>query len=162
MKIYSLCLAALALAILCAGCPPNTRPDLQVCAFTVGTPVTTAGGEIEVPVTVSVCNTGVSAADPFKVSLHYSDSGGGPFVVAFSVSGQSSMWYPATTTQLPGGSMVTFTGNAVFGAFESGETVSMYAYADSCSGDEFMPAYCRVLESSEINNQSASTNVALP
>jgi hypothetical protein len=36
------------------------------------------------------------------------------------------------------------------------------AIADSCSGDEFMPDYCRVEESNETNNESTPISIALP
>jgi hypothetical protein len=41
-------------------------------------------------------------------------------------------------------------------------TVSVMATVDRCSGDEFMPKYCRVDESHKGNNKSATMSVSLP
>jgi hypothetical protein len=43
-----------------------------------------------------------------------------------------------------------------------GAVVSIRALADSCASDEFQPAYCRVDESNENNNQTSSLKLTLP
>ena len=57
---------------------------------------------------------------------------------------------------------MTLTGKLTFHSSLSGKTVMAQAHADSCSGDEFMPDWCRVLESDEANNDSASIPISLP
>ena len=42
-----------------------------------------------------------------------------------------------------------------------GVAVSVSALADSCSGDEFMPDYCRVNESDERNNSLSGGLISL-
>jgi hypothetical protein len=63
---------------------------------------------------------------------------------------------------LPAGREVTFVGTVNFSAEERGATVSLTATADSCSGDELMPEYCRVAESNERNNESRLISMTLP
>ena len=43
-----------------------------------------------------------------------------------------------------------------------GKSVALWAAADSCAAEELMPDYCRVKESDEGNNSSASLQVKLP
>lgn len=42
------------------------------------------------------------------------------------------------------------------------EKISLTAIADSCSGDEFMPDYCRIEESNENNNKFSPMLVTIP
>ena len=77
---------------------------------------------------------------------------------------EDDTWYPYTNGSLPPGSEVTFEGVVVFSDVHAvqGETVSLSAMADSCAGDESMPAHCRIEEGDEGNNESASLSVSLP
>ena len=137
-------------------------PDLVVTTLeTTGTPTVNLEGSVEVPIRVVVENQGDAAADIFKVSTAYTGTNG-PYAVAFTVLGQSNMWYPYTTGPLAAGDDVTFTGKLTFHSSVHGVTVSITATADSCSGDEFMPDYCRVEESNEDNNESTPILVSLP
>ena len=86
----------------------------------------------------------------------------GTFTVAFTVSGQSDIWYPWTTNSLGSGSSVSFNGWLTFSSSLQGEFVSIKAKADSCSGDEFMPTHCRIDETNEGNNESSSISLTLP
>ena len=43
-----------------------------------------------------------------------------------------------------------------------GINVDLVSHADSCSGEEFTPAYCRVEESDETNNDSDTITLELP
>jgi len=156
MKSVRVLLAVGLVGLLLCGCP-----DLVVTSLTPGDPTVNAAGSVELPVTVVVRNQGDADAGPFKVSLHYND-GSGTFVVAFTVPAENNIWYPSTDADLPAGAEVNFGGVATFHPFVRGVTVSMTAVADSCSGDEFMPSYCRVQESNEGNNTSAPQDVALP
>jgi hypothetical protein len=148
------------------------EPDLVVRVLEVTGPaiVNQRDGSVEVPVLVVVKNQGGGAADVFKVSTEYSGGVISPrttFVVAFTVKSTadvdgSNRFYPLTRRLLPAGREVTFVGTVNFSAEERGATVSLTATADSCSGDELMPEYCRVAESNERNNESRLISMTLP
>ncbi len=164
MKTCKLAVLIVCMGLLLSGCVGE--PDLVVTTLeTTGPPTVNAENSVEVPIRVVVKNQGNAAADIFKVATEYTGGAIDPsstFVVAFTVPGQSDIWYPHTSGSRAAGSTVTFAGKVTFNSAEHGVTVSLKATADSCSGDEFMPAYCRVDESDEGNNQSASISVALP
>lgn len=159
--LFSLVLAGI---ILCECSVAVGLPDLKTAKVRVtGAPTVNAQGSVEVPVKVKVKNRGNASAGIFKVHVEYTYSGGGPFVVAFTVPGQSNLWYPFTSAPLAPGAVVTFRGKLTFHSSLHGVVVTVRAMADSCSGDEFMPDYCRVLESRENNNLSRlGTNITLP
>ncbi len=137
-------------------------PDLVVANLQTTGPASIApDGSVEVPVRVRVGNRGNGMAGTFKVSTEYTGPDG-TYTVAFTVPGQDSAWYPDTDTPLAAGDSVTFEGIVVFPSSEQGETVYLTAVADSCAGDELMPAYCRVDEDDEGNNESAPVSLALP
>jgi hypothetical protein len=133
---------------------------------TNGAPITNADNSVEYPLLVEVTNQGNEPAGPFKISTQY--SGGAidaarTFLVGFDVpAGSPFTYYPSTTAPLAVGASETFDGHVVFHPAEHGVTVSLTAIADSCAGDEFMPAYCRVDESNETNNESSAVSLALP
>jgi hypothetical protein len=118
-------------------------------------------GNIEVPIRLVVRNQGNAEAAIFKVSTDYTGPDG-TFAVAFTVPGQNNIWYPFTNTPLPPGDEVVFAGMVTFLARLQGQNVSLTGLADSCSGDEFMPATCRVEESREDNNLSQPISLTLP
>jgi hypothetical protein len=99
------------------------------------------------------------AADIFKVSTEYA-IGDDTYGVPFTVPGQENLRYPYTNAPLEAGSEVVFEGVVTFDYDYQDVTVSLWATADSCAGDEFMPDYCRVEESDEDNNESTSILVA--
>lgn len=142
----------------------NALPDLITARVRrTGSPTVNVSGSVEVPVRVRVKNRGNTAAGIFKVHVQYTSPTGGPYVVAFTVPGQSSIWYPFTSGPLAPGDIVAFDGKLTFHPSVRGVEVTLWAYADSCSGDEFMPDYCRVLESREDNNLSVRRKrVSLP
>jgi hypothetical protein len=142
-------------------CPPR-QPDLVVQLFyQPGSATVSATGSVELPVRAVVRNIGNAAADIFKVSAHYAVAGG-KFVAPFTVRGQESIWYAYTSEPLEPGAAVVFEGIVTLPAALQGSVVSLTVVADSCSGDEFMPAYCRVEESNEDNNESATLLATLP
>jgi hypothetical protein len=159
MKALRLSAVLAAVVVMATGCPLGGQADLVATLTVTGTPTNVGGGVIAVPVQVVVTNQGDGSATIFKVSTEYT-SQSGTFAVSFSVPFQPSQWYPYTSTSLAAGDSVTFVGTVNF--IISGETVDLRAIADSCSGDEFMPAYCRVNESDETNNVSADVVVVLP
>jgi hypothetical protein len=118
-------------------------------------------GDIEAPIHLVVKNQGNTEAGIFKVSTEYTGPDG-TFAVAFTVPGQNDLWYPFTSAPLPPGSEIVFDGRVTFSARLQGQTVLLVGLADSCSGDEFMPATCRVEESNEDNNYSTSLSLTLP
>jgi hypothetical protein len=140
------------------------RPDLVVPEIrTTGVPRVLSDGRTEVPVRVIVRNQGTAPAGIFKSSVEYtSPANADPFTVAFSVTGQADIWYPWTSAPLGPGEQQTFNGTLTLHKSARGQTVSVHATADSCSGDEFMPDWCRVLESNEANNESSTLSIVLP
>jgi hypothetical protein len=145
-----------------ASLPP--LPDLVARIDSVGTPIV-VGTNIEVPLTVTVQNAGSLKAGVFKVSISFEvTEGGRPGLasrgdVPFTVPGQADRWRPLTSGELsPRGKprdSETFGGRAVFDRAYGGTRVNLIVTADSTAGDELMPSYGRVQESSEGNNTAA-------
>jgi hypothetical protein len=162
MKKNKLAHLVIGMSLIFAGC----KPDLLVTTLeTTGPATINAQNSVEVPVRVVVRNQGSEPAGVFKVSTEYTGGAINPsstFAVAFTVPGQPNIWYPYTSGPLASGSSAAFAGRLTFHPSEHGVSVSLKARADSCSGDEFMPVYCRVEESDETNNESAALSVPLP
>jgi hypothetical protein len=147
--------------------PVAWLPDLVAKMALAGEPriVRPRGGApyVQVPVRVGVTNQGLGAAGTFKVGVEYRMSAGGPwYTVAFSVPGQRDRWYPWTSRSLGAGTTVHFEGVLTFHSSIHDRWVDLRVTADSCSGDEFMPASCRVRESNEKNNTFVFGGVYLP
>jgi hypothetical protein len=139
-----------------------TQPDLVISALDLnGSAQINRSGNIEVPIRLVVRNQGNAEAGIFKVSTDYTGPDG-TFAVAFTVPGQKDIWYPFTNAPLLPGGEVVFAGIVTFLARQQGQDVSLEGLADSCSGDEFMPAACRVEESREDNNLSQPISLTLP
>jgi hypothetical protein len=138
------------------------RPDVVVSRFeTTGPATVRADGVVEVPVRATVRNQGAAPAGRFKLSAEFTQPPSPvAYGVAFTVPGQSSIWYPWTSGPLAPGAEQTFRGK--LGFVRGGRVVSVWVLADGCAGDEFMPDECRVDESNEANNQSVAIPVALP
>ena len=161
-KRISVVVVALCALVLLPACPTGD-PDLVAVIDTIGSPTVNAAGSVELPVRVVVSNIGTGGARTFKVSVSYSEvADPGGFVVAFTVPGQTNNWYPMTSSTLAAGASVTFDGILTFHPSVRGVSVDITALADSCSGDEFAPAFCRVEESDETNNESNTITEALP
>src|SRR5215211_2410760 len=146
--------------------PTDTVPppaDLVVAVLQVAGPVELLPGEetITIPVYVLVQNQGGSDAEIFKLSAHYAGRTG-KFVAPFTVSGQADSWYPYSTAPLPVGHEVAITGTISLPIKLQGQTIGVSVLADSCSGDQALPAYCRVAEGNENNNESQSIPMRLP
>ena len=140
-------------------------PDLRVTQVTAGTPeIKDNGREANVPLTVTVKNFGGSTSSEFKISTDVKVGDGGMFVKPFTVPGQRDIWYPRQNG-LGAGEVATFTGSLYIGNPSSpslyGQKAAIVAMVDSCSGDEFMPDYCRVKESNEANNER-QTSIEFP
>ncbi|MBF0442554.1 MAG: hypothetical protein HQK54_11665 [Oligoflexales bacterium] len=139
------------------GAPGGTstgKPDLVVPSISLGAP----SGK-KVPITVTVKNQGSAAASKFKIGAEYLDSTGRSHTVAFTQPGPVYVYYPWINS-LGVGNSVVVSGTLDFLPIATG-TVRVRVLADSCSEDEFMPAYCRQNESSETNNYSGYMAVTL-
>ena len=142
--------------------PVLLGPDLVVSTFkTIGSPTINSENNVVLPVQVIIKNQGDSDASSFKVATEYTGKSG-TYVVAFTVKGQNNIWYPYTSISLKPEETVTFDGIVTFHSSIHKETITLWAVADSCSGDEFMPNYCRVDESNETNNYAPSISIFLP
>lgn len=139
---------------------PRLRlPDLVVEVFEVGSPIE-EDNFVRIPVVVRVKNQGDAPANVFKVSIDYT-LGNRSAVGASQVPGQPKSWYPFTSSALAAGASVTFQGTLTANNWQGETVTNLTAKADSCSGDEFMPDYCRVREFSETNNTRSILNVGL-
>jgi len=118
-------------------------------------------GIIGVPISVTVQNQGGTVAVNFKLSAHYSLSDR-TLTAPFTVSGQADSPYPFVITPLGAGQETVVTGWMIFSEKLQGQVVTFGVLADSCSGDELIPAYCRVIESNEGNNESRLIPFRLP
>jgi hypothetical protein len=158
--IFSVCTPLAIVTTVCLAQPALAMPDLSIARLERrGSPVV-RGDVIEVPIRVTVRNQGTSASGAFKVSTEFTARGESrAYAVAFTVG--SDIWYPRVTS-LAAGRDVVLNGKVSFLNSLRGKEVALRAIADSCSGDEFMPTYCRVRESNESNNRSASTTISLP
>ncbi len=111
-----------------------------------------------------VTNYGNTSAPIFKVSAEARRSGTPFYAVAqTAVPGSSSRsdgWYMWTPWALPASGAVRFDATITFPSSWVG-SVDFRLRADSCSGDEFMPSYCRANESNELNNISRLFTVTL-
>lgn len=143
--------------------PGAGAPDLVVTQFAqAGDPVVNDNGNIEVPVRMTVRNQGSSDAAIFKSSTQYTTAAGGSFVAAYTVPGEADLFYPWTDGALGPGREASFSGVVTFLSSLRGQTVSLTGLADSCSGDELVPDFCRVDEGNEENNISSAVDIALP
>lgn len=145
--------------------PPSCEGiDLVVSKIENGAPQIITIGQQQVaivPLFVTIRNQGSLPASSFKVSVDY-QSTRGKFVVSYSVQGQTSPFYPFFSGVLNPGEEITFLGNATFNSSVRRETVTLFALADSCSGDELMPDFCRIDECNEQNNESEGIIVEIP
>ncbi len=141
----------------------NGLPDLTVTSIATGSPSFISPSEANIPLTVTIRNSGDATSTRFKLSVDVVDRSG-RFVKPFTVSGQSDRWYP-WKTGLDRGESYSFRGTLYVGISGGpslhGQRITIIPKVDSCSGDEFMPDYCRVRESNEANNEMQRT-VTLP
>lgn len=142
---------------------PDPYPDLLVTVLQVTGSVQVLSEQkiIVVPVYVVIENQGDASADIFKSSAHYTGPGG-KFVAQFIAFDESNSWYPYTEAPLPAGQQIRISGEVILPDLLQGQTIALSVLADSCSGDELMPGYCRVLESNEGNNESQQIGITLP
>jgi len=129
-------------------------PDVVVTAIATGAPSFINASEANVPLTVTIMNIGDATSTRFKLSVDVIDSSG-KYVKPFTVPGQSDRWYPRKTG-LARGESYSFRGTLYIGIPRGpslhGQRITIIPYVDSCSGEEFMPDYCKIRESNERNN----------
>jgi hypothetical protein len=133
-------------------------PDLVITDFTVLGSPREVGNRLRIPVRVRVKNVGKTSAGRFKVSISYrANTSSSTFYVARFATADQDGWYPMTRSELAPDDTVTFRGTINVSP-SSAWQLGMYAEADSCSGDEFMPDHCRVREWDESNNMIFRVN----
>ena len=137
--------------------PAARLPDLIVTEVVPGTPSFEEDGRVaNLPLKVTIKNVGGATDRDFKTSVDVIVGSGARYVRPFSVPGQTDIWYP-WKNGLGAGEEATFSGNlnirAPIGDVLYNQEAKIMVLVDSCSGDEFMPDYCRVRETSEINNE---------
>ena len=147
-----------------AGQLNTCRPDLIMGGIEqIGDPFLNQQNQVELPIRATVVNSSAGRARNFKLAAEFAREGTNVFnVVAFSVPGESSGFYPFYELTLPPGEETMFEGNLVFSTFIRNQQVTIRVEVDSCSGDEFFPAWCRVDERNENNNLSNTLVVQLP
>jgi hypothetical protein len=141
--------------------PEPGLPDLVIASVSqIGDLQGSENGPVEVPVEVVVINQGSGTAESqFKIEINYSsESGSG--LAPFTVEGQG-FWYPFIEGLAPG-EFASVSGIVTLPDDVQGYWTTVWAIADSCSGDEFMPSYCRVEEGNEENNGGGSIDIEIP
>jgi putative hemolysin len=136
---------------------PGNTADLKAVSLEVGDTSFDLGGSVaRLPVWFRIENAGSAPSGSFKLSIDVIDSSGKRTVVPFTVRGQENIWYP-TFSGLAGLAQTEISGEVTLGQPSGpdlhGQAFKLVAKVDSCSGDEFMPGYCRVEESDETNNE---------
>jgi hypothetical protein len=85
-------------------------------------------------------------------------------VKPFTVPGQGDIWYP-WLNGLARGASTSLRGSLSIGIPHGtdphGKRITIIPLVDSCSGDEFMPDYCRARERNE-NSNVMQKDVSLP
>ena len=105
------------------------------------------------PLQITVTNRGGSDSGPFKIAVQGRTEKSGTLTRAFFLNGNPQSSY-INVDNIPAGGQAQFTGFVAFYGEEPNTTAWVTAEADSCAGDELMPAYCRVQEYDESNNVS--------
>jgi len=143
---------------------PGNTADLKAIRLVAGETSFESGGSVaRIPVRFMIENAGLASSGAFKLSIDAIDSSGKRYAVPFTVQDQENIWYP-TFDDLAGLVQTEIEGEVTLGQPSGpdlhGQAFKLVAKVDSCSGDEFMPGYCRVEESIESNNE-VETSIAL-
>jgi hypothetical protein len=156
-------LAAILLYTIILAMSAYGLPNLTVTGIATGAPSFISPSEANLPLTVTIRNIGDATSTRFKLSVDVIDSSG-RFVKPFTVPASADRWYPWKTGMARGESY-SFRGTLYIGIPRGpslhGQRITIIPKIDSCSGDEFMPDYCRVRESNEANNEN-SRSLTLP
>jgi putative hemolysin len=143
---------------------PGNTADLKAIRLVTGEASIDPGGSVaRIPVWLRIENAGLASSGAFKLSIDVIEISGRRYTVPFAVQDQENIWYPMVA-DLAGQSQIDIGGEVTLGQPSGpdlrGQTFTLVAKVDSCSGDEFKPGYCRVEESDESNNE-IETNIAL-
>jgi hypothetical protein len=140
----------------------DAAPDLIIGEIVATSPPRViAGGRVEWPVRVVVRNQGNDSSSLFKIAVGLTvPPASGYESVPFTVPGQTDTVFPWTT--LSAGAESALNGKVTFDSRFRGKSISLFATADSCLGDGSMPAWCRVRESYEFNNDSSGIVLRIP
>jgi hypothetical protein len=115
---------------------------------------TLAGAQfVYLPLRIMVTNRGGTDTGAFKIAVQGRTANSGTFSRPFFLNGDPQTYY-INVDNLPPGGQEEFTGFVAFLGEQPNTTAWVTAEADSCSGDELMPEYCRVQEYDENNNVS--------
>jgi hypothetical protein len=147
------------------------KSDIVPRLTVTGPAVRTATGDFEVPVRVSMRNAGIDVAGRFKIHIEWSNTSfSGTRLTSFakiiSTDNAFSLYYVIyvlTNRAMMVGNSFSFNGNVrIPKSVQLKSLVQLRIVADSCAGDEFMPAFCRVDELREDNNLTPFVNVTMP
>jgi putative hemolysin len=143
---------------------PGNKSDLKAIRLVTGEASFDPEGSVaRIPVWLRIENGGLASSGAFKLSIDVIESSGRRYTVPFAVQDQENLWYPMIA-DLSGQSQIDIGGEVTLGQPSGpdlrGQGFTLVAKVDSCSGDEFMPGYCRVEESDESNNE-IETNIAI-
>lgn len=148
----------------------DLKPDLTTTFRFSGLPLVHREGHYLVPLRITVKNAGRDIAGRFKINAEFNHiSFAGTRVVYFShisspgrgVIGDE--FYAWTNKALPVGQSIEF--NAFITIPKTvprGQDITVRVMADSCVGDEFEAAFCRIDELNEENNRTDLQTVRLP
>jgi hypothetical protein len=126
------------------------------------------GEFFEIPLSGSVRNGGNDLAGRFKISGEYSlsslfDPKAAPLrAIEPGTQFRIESFYAWTEFAMPVGLQRRFTVKLLVPRKLTGRTIALRLLFDSCTGEEFMPHFCRVDEDRENNNFSATRTLTLP
>lgn len=112
------------------------------------------------PLRIVVTNIGGTETGAFKIAVQGRTENSPTAPRPFFLNGDPRSTY-INVENLPPGGQAEYTGFVGFLNGQPNSTAWVTAEADSCSGDEFMPDYCRVQEYNEKNNVSNEINAPL-
>jgi hypothetical protein len=158
LLILTLCIG---FGIFLSACDGPTTPNLSAYISSVGDPSFDDEGNILVPMKMYVYNDGRNDAATSKVAVYAKSEDSGTGLVDFTVAGNVDAETPFTGL-IYGKKSATLEGYLTFPGQTAGQTVIIFAEADSCVNETGLPPYCRVQEVDETDNQSNTVEIVLP
>jgi hypothetical protein len=147
--------------------PTRSQPDLVPTLTITGTPKLVSSTRASIPFTAVVKNIGSGCAGTFRISGHQFANDVNPYmedgarVVGITVTETATVdKYGWTKGGLNNGASVSFSGTIlvtiVYGTTPGVEAAGVRIKADACDyvDEEYLPTYCRVVESNETNNKT--------
>lgn len=142
-------------------------PDLVITSRHLGGISVDSAGNFLIPISATVQNQGRDLAGRFKVAADFSPTAGSLFFAPMQYIGsptnsfQGDQAYIWSRHAFPVAMARTFSAIVRIPKSYAGRTVGIRLHVDSCSGEEFMPDYCRIDESREDNNFSRRWSIRL-